>query len=148
MYKNYCKSKSSSLALVKFLDFLQHSFLALYDQQWRFIILPHKIGLNLLYSIKSDIYYFKKMMTALRTVHLSLTRSAFSCPSVYPLTWLRCASRVKQVLTSIVGPFTVLMKSWRRKDQGVSLKGARLLLSGTCWATDSIFCLTSWFVRL
>lgn len=145
---NYCKSKSSSLTLVKFLDFLQHSFLALYDHQWRSIILPRKIGLNLLYTIKSDIYYFKKLMAALRTVHLFLIRSASSCPSVYPLTWLRCASRVKQVLTSIVGPFTVLMKSWRRTDQGVSLKGARLSLSGTCWAMDSIFCLTRWFGRL
>lgn len=145
---NYCKSRSSSLALVKFLDFLQHSFLALYDHQWRTIILPHKIGLNLLYTIKSDICYFRKMMASLRTVHLSLTRSASSCPSVYPLTWLRCASRVKQVLTSIVGPFAVLIKSWRRKDQGVSLKGARLSLSGTCWAMESIFCLMSWFGRL
>lgn len=70
---NYCKSKSSSLALAKFLDLLQHSFLALYDHQWCFIILPRKIGLNLLYTIRSDIYYFKKMMAALRTVHLSLT---------------------------------------------------------------------------
>lgn len=145
---NYWKPKSSSLTLVKFLDFLRHSFLAVYDHQWPSIILPGKIGLNLLYTIKSYMYCFKKMMAALRTVHLFSTRSASSCPSVYLLTWLRCASRVKQVLISIVGPFAVSVKSWRRRDQGVSLKGEQLSLSGTCWATESIFCLTSLVGRL